>query len=195
MRKNFILTQDDFENLLRWLSPDREVAGEMYEKVRNGLIRFFTFRGCSDPEALTDETINRVATKVSTFTDEGQIKTITYFYGFAANIYREYLSKRSTKVMPLDENLHFNLKVPTENNEPEDTRMDCLEQCLDQLSIEDRGLIMQYYVKEKKEKIELRNELAKKMGLTPGALYLKVHRIRVGLKGCVENCQKNDDNV
>ena len=67
MKKHSEITQKDFEGLLDWLAPDREEAGKKYEEIRDGLIRFFRFKGCNDPEFLADETINRVASKILTF--------------------------------------------------------------------------------------------------------------------------------
>lgn len=190
MKRNFVLTQEDFDNLLNWLSPDREVAGEVYEKVRDGLMRFFRFRGCPVPEELTDETINRVATKVSTFEPEKKVKTITYFYGFAANIYREYLSRKRNKEVQLEEDSYFEAKVPAGGGEPEDARLECLDDCLETLAPDEKELIVTYYSKEKKEKTRLRTEIAKKMNLNVSTLYLRVHRIKLVLRDCVENCQK-----
>ena len=89
MNNNSTLEQEDFDQLLRWLSTDREEAGKKYELVREGLIRFFRYKGCHDSESLADETINRVASKVSTLDTTQNFKTITYFYGFAANILLE----------------------------------------------------------------------------------------------------------
>lgn len=162
----------------------------MYEKVRDGLMRFFQFRGCSDPEALADETINRVATKVSTFDSEQKVKTITYFYGFAANIHREYLSKRGSKELQISEGAHFEVKAPAEAGEHEDERLECLDRCLEKLPQDEKDLILMYYSKEKREKTRLRTELAKKMNLTVNTLYLRVHRIKSGLRNCVGKCQK-----
>ena len=87
MKKDLTLTQEDFDSLLGWLSSDRDEAGVLYEKIREGLIRFFRFRGCDDPSTLADETINRVALKVNTFDSAKDVKTITYFYGFASNVF------------------------------------------------------------------------------------------------------------
>jgi len=62
-KKDWLLTQEAFDNLLAWLDPDRERAGQKYEDIRFKLIRNFARRGCSIAEDLTDETINRVSRK------------------------------------------------------------------------------------------------------------------------------------
>ena len=58
------LSQEAFDRLLAWLNPNRALAGEKYEEIRRRLIKIFTCRGCTCPEVLADETINRVARKV-----------------------------------------------------------------------------------------------------------------------------------
>ena len=105
MRKESTINEDDFNNLLKWLSPDKEEAGEQYEKIRDGLISFFRFHRCNDPLALADETINRVTHKVSTFTINEKIKTISFFYGFAKKILLEYNSEIAGKEIPLEPGL------------------------------------------------------------------------------------------
>jgi len=54
-----------FESLLKWLEPDRELAGDIYEQVRIKLIRLFEYQGCSFPEELTDDTLERAARRIS----------------------------------------------------------------------------------------------------------------------------------
>ena len=50
--------------MLAWLDSDRERAGQKYEEIRCGLIKIFVCQGCTDPEGLADETINRVIRKI-----------------------------------------------------------------------------------------------------------------------------------
>ena len=64
MHKDWSLSQEDFDALLAWLDPEREQAGLKYEQIRGSLIKIFTGRGCTDPEELADETINRVTAKI-----------------------------------------------------------------------------------------------------------------------------------
>ncbi len=188
MKKNFLLTQTDFDALLAWLSADREEAGVKYEEIRKGLINFFRFRGCSDPDVLADETINRVTTKVSTFNSIGEIKTIKYFYGFASNIYLEYVSQIKKKEVQLDPNIPIkdNRTIEFIDSEPQDH--DCLENCLAKLPTEESGMVLLYYSRDKSAKFELRKEMAESMNLKTGTLHTKIHRIKNVLKKCVEKC-------
>src|SRR6185369_11411216 len=94
--------QQPFESLLIWLDTDRELAGDLYEQVRTKLIRFYEFRGCTFPEELADDTIQRAARKIS----EGNVSRPTdpyiYFRGVARNVLLEYMKdrkKRPTSVL------------------------------------------------------------------------------------------------
>ncbi len=192
MKKDFTLTQEDFDALLGWLSANREEAGVLYEKIREGLIRFFRFRGCADPPTLADETINRVALKVKTFDESKNVKTITYFYGFASNVFLEY--SRTTKKREVSwesEDFSPARKLQAADDSP-DTECDCLEDCLMKLPPDESALVVEYYGKDKSEKFELRRKLADAMNLKMPALHTRVFRIRGVLRECVEKClEKN----
>jgi RNA polymerase sigma factor (sigma-70 family) len=193
MKKDFVLMQEDFDRLLAWLAPNREEAGEKYEEIRRGLIRFFRFRGCSDAAALADETINRVAVKVSTLDTAGNFKTITYFYGFASKIYLEYVRRRKNKEVQLDPDFPLNENYSISLPDSENKDHDCLEDCLAKLPSQEREIIVLYYSKDKSAKFEMRKKMAESLNLNPGALHVKIHRIKNTLKECVERCVKNNN--
>ncbi len=90
MKKSYELGQKQFNALLLLFSEVPEEAGEKYEQMRAGLVRFFEFRGCHDAQTLADETINRVATKIDTFDAARTNKLTAFFYGFASNVLSEY---------------------------------------------------------------------------------------------------------
>ena len=186
MKKVSQISQEDFQNLLNWLSDDREKAGEIYEEIRRGLIRFFRFRGCEEPESLTDETFNRVAGKISLVEFDENLKINAYFYSFAANILLEYIARRKkASFVELKENLADENTLQTKETERE---LSCLDVCLARLQTEERNLILQYYSRDKKEKIELRTKLAEELYLKAGALHTRGHRLRLVLRECVEKC-------
>src|SRR6266550_6910983 len=80
-RPKWTLTQEAFDRLLASMGGDRESAGEQYLETRSKLVRFFEWRGTSFPEDHADETINRVAKRLS----EGEhIRELPkYFFGVA----------------------------------------------------------------------------------------------------------------
>src|SRR5215831_8010815 len=87
------LRQQDFDQLLNWLDNDRERAGMLYEKIRWRLVRILAARRCTLAEELADETIDRVARRVSdiqaTFVGDKAI----YFLGVMNNVHHEYLRR------------------------------------------------------------------------------------------------------
>lgn len=192
MTKNNVLTKEDFDSLLRWFSPDRELAGAKYEEIRAGLIRFFNYKGCSEAENLADETINRVARKYTTLDTSNNHKYLTYFYGFATKIHLEYLNRRKKKQVEFEQNIHFKEESTEGTNSFVEDQHKCLETCLAKLSSEDRYLIIKYFAKDKSEKFEHRRNLAKEINLTMGALHVRVFRIKGTLKNCIEKCLKNN---
>jgi hypothetical protein len=59
-------SQIDFARLLRWLDPDRDLAGKRYEEIHTKLTRWFSLKGCDCPEDLTDIAIDRLTRKLDT---------------------------------------------------------------------------------------------------------------------------------
>ena len=187
MTRNSAVPTEGFEEILAWLHPDREVAATMYVQLRHDLAKIFTFRGCSDPEGLTDEVFDRVAKKVHEVRPTYVGDPRFYFRAVANNLVRENLKGSKTQV-PLEElGLRESTTTESDADDAEDIE-ECLRLCLQKLSAENRKLIVDYYAKEKQAKIDHRSELAQKFGITVETLRVKVYRIRVSLQGCIERC-------
>jgi RNA polymerase sigma factor (sigma-70 family) len=178
MKKNWVLSQEDFDALLDWLAPDRDQAGLKYEAIRRRLITIFTGRRCPIAEDLTDETINRVASKLAEVRDTYEGDPALYFYATANYIHQEYLRKKPPEPPPP------NLDDPEELEE----RFRCLEDCLGQLTAENRELVVEYYQDDKSERIFRRKRLAERLGIAPNALRIRACRIRTSLEECLEKC-------
>src|SRR5689334_18303278 len=99
MTKQWDTTPEAFDTLLGWLHNDRDEAGKKYEVIRVRLIRIFTCRGCSEPEDLADETINRVTAKISEVAQNYHGDPALYFYGVAKKVHLEY-SRRHPPLTP-----------------------------------------------------------------------------------------------
>src|SRR5258705_11688840 len=138
MKKGWTLTQEGFALLLNWLSSDRESAGATYERVRHGLIRLFLIRGCSDPETLADETINRVVLKLPALIHEYSGNPTNYFYGIANNVCRESMSTRQKKEEQLDQGSHSKVLSVSSGSAENDNQLVYLQECLQKLAAEDR---------------------------------------------------------
>lgn len=184
MAKETTITQENFDALLSWLDQNREAAGKKYEKIRQRLIRIFVCRGCFEAEELADLTINRVTLKLPQISEKYIGEPTLYFCGVADKIHHEWLrQQKKTKKLELTETDNYSKSEPESESEYE-----CLEECLKTLSTDDRELIVNYYRKEKKAKIELRRALARKLGISISALQVRTCRIRANLQKCVQNC-------
>ena len=82
------LKQEDFDRLLCWLDSDPDRAGLIYEKIRWRLIAILASRGCTCPEELADETIDRVARRVIDIQASYVGDQAIYFLGVMNNVHR-----------------------------------------------------------------------------------------------------------
>jgi DNA-directed RNA polymerase specialized sigma24 family protein len=174
------LTQGAFDLLLAQLDTDRQKAGIKYEVLRRKLVKFFQWRGCSFPEDLADEAINRVARNIEAGDKISHLAA--YCAGIARHVFLESLRSRRR-----EEALHT-VTHPSPSLPDEDLRQDCLEGCMRKLSPEDFQLIVQYYQDNERARIESRRNLALRLGIPQNALRIRAHRIRLRLQSCVEEC-------
>jgi RNA polymerase sigma factor (sigma-70 family) len=187
MARNSAVPPESFEEVLAWLDPNREVAATMYVQLRHDLANIFKWRGCSDPEGLTDEVFDRVAKKVHEVRPTYQGDPRHYFHGVANNVVKENLKKFKTQVSLDDDELPEPLAIKSEDDDTLDME-ECLQSCLPKLRSKSRKLIVAYYAKEKQAKIDNRSELAQQLGISVETLRVKVYRIRVSLQKCIERC-------
>jgi len=172
------LTGQAFNKLLDWLGQDRDSAARRYEQIRSRLIRIFTYRGCSIPEELADETIDRVAGKVQQVAGTYVGDPALYFYGVAEKIYLEHTRNRSVLLLPLPDGLIREIEL----------KYECQEGCMEGLSQPSRDLIIAYYGNDGRSKVESRKHLAQRLRLKANALWIRAHRIRESLRKCVTEC-------
>jgi DNA-directed RNA polymerase specialized sigma24 family protein len=180
------ITPDDFDALLALFSDDREVAGEKYEVIRSGLVRYFQFKGCSDPLSLADETINRVASKVDTFDSLRSMNITSYFYGFASNILLEYrrTAKRNISITETE----FAIAAVAQEPGEMDDETHCLMKCIATLPVSEQEMIVEYYACEREDKKKIRKQMCDRIECTAATLHTKIFRIKTALRACVENC-------
>jgi DNA-directed RNA polymerase specialized sigma24 family protein len=173
-----IIKQEDFDRLLMWLDPDPERAGLTYEKIRWRLVAILASRGCTCPEELADETIDRVARRVIDIQASYVGDQAIYFLGVMNNVHHEYLKR---PMMP-------RLPEPADNVETKERTYRCLEKCLDKLSPNSRRMIERYYAESKRAKIDLRKRIAAELGIGLSTLRLRALRIRDKLQTCISQC-------
>src|SRR5262245_26037641 len=187
-KSDWTLSAEALSRFLACLDPDSDRAGEKYESLRLTLMKFFDWRGAYFPEELADETINRVIRKI----DEGDaIRDIpTYCHGVARMVLLERLKGPQSRRADFEELPPAALVAP--DPEKQDERLDCFEQCLKELPLESRQLILEYYGDEKRERINRRLAMAERLGIPLNALRSRAQRIRNRLEECANSCiQKN----
>ena len=189
MVRNLATPSDGLEEILDWLNPDREVAATMFVQLQHDIARIVKWRGCADPEGLTDEVFDRVARKVhelrQTFAGDPRL----YFHAVANNLVKEDFkrSKRHVSLEEIDSDLPQQIVA---NDDQAAEIEECLDSCLEELSSDKRELILEYYAREKQAKIDYRHELAQQLGISVETLRVRVYRIRLSIEECIDRCRK-----
>jgi DNA-directed RNA polymerase specialized sigma24 family protein len=169
MSRAALLSQQEFDALLRWLAPCRDRAGEKYEAIRRALLKFFESRQCGAADEHVDETIDRVARRVAA----GELilaAPYQYFRGVAKKISLECFKRRARVFDP-------HLLAPDALQDPHE-RARCLDECLRSLPAHARALLEGYYLGN-------RAALAATLGITPNALRLRVFKEKRRLRASI----------
>lgn len=178
-----------FHRLLEALDPDPEKAETRYHRLRFRLVRLFGWRGARFPEDLADETLERVAEKLGDGVDIHGEDPYPYISAVAQRIYLELLREEKRERRALDELRHNRPRALVPDPIPDDDRrLFCLRRCLEELSTEDREMLLDYQRGEGRERIENRRKLAARQGCGLNALRIRVHRLRSKLEICVTRC-------
>ncbi|MEW6130417.1 MAG: sigma-70 family RNA polymerase sigma factor [Acidobacteriota bacterium] len=185
-KSEWTLTADAFAGFLAYLDANQDRAGEKYETLRLMLVKFFDWRGAHFPEECADETFNRVIKKIEAGEEIRDIAT--YCRGVARLLFLETLKHPDQRSVSLDELQHAAENL-TENADA-DRQRECFEHCLNQLPVESRQLILEYYRDEKRDKIDNRLALAERLGIPLNALRSRAQRVRNKLENCVKRCMK-----
>jgi len=182
MAEKIEISKENFEELLNWLAPDRENAGQIYVSIRDRLIKIFYARGCHTAEEMADETIDRITKKIKTLSATYKGNPYKYFYGVAKKVLLEYSRQPKTQELPA------NLMKTETTDEVSEKYYECLEKCLAKMSHEHNQLIIEYYQGERKTKINRRKAMVVRMGISSQALRVRVSRMRESLQKCVSKC-------
>ena len=192
MARDSEIPPESFEEILAWLNPDRDVAATMYVQLRQDLGKMFMWGRCSDPEGMTDEAFDRVAKKVHDVRPTYEGDPRLYFRAVANNLIKENNKKIKTQLSI--EGIDLPEPQVTEAEDETTAKIEeCLQECLQKLSGDKRELILGYYAKEKQAKIDYRNGLAEKFGITVETLRVRVFRIRESLAECIGRCLKRKE--
>ena len=168
-----VLTSEAFGRFLGWLSANYDLSVRQYETIRRKFIRYFIHKGCDDPDALFDQPVDIVVSKIETCAVCPH--PLAYCYGVAKNVWRETM--RTPGAVPLVQDIASSGN-PT--NDLEGLQLTCLERCLSQLSSADRDVVTRYHEGEGRVKLEIRKQLADELGGI-NAVRIRVCRIRKDL--------------
>lgn len=185
-QKDWVMTAESLEELLRWLAPDLDSGGNLYEQIRSRLIRIFIYRAFVEAEEMADETFNRVCRKVPWLKVNYKGDPFHYFKKVADFVCMEY-GKRKTDQLPE--------VLPDWEDEVDEAEPvhNCLDRCMiEKLSPEERSMVIQYFEGEGHTKIVNRKKLAEKLGITLNTLRIRIHRHCRTLKKCVDNCLERE---
>jgi DNA-directed RNA polymerase specialized sigma24 family protein len=201
-KKDWRLSQTAFHRLLEWLDDGGNSRGEKYLAMRRRLVDYFDRKNCPAADDLADETLNRIARRLE---EEGGIVTTAparYCYIVAKFVFLETLGEAQRNPVSLDalsdygrgQALASTPSPEAGRKQTEEHQLHCLEQCLQGLESGDRELIGEYYHGEQRAKIENRQRLAARFGLTANALTIRACRIRARLENCVRQCMEALEN-
>jgi DNA-directed RNA polymerase specialized sigma24 family protein len=183
--KKWTPTPQAFEKLLAALDSDPEEAARIYEHVRLKLLRYFERNGVANADHFADVTLDRVMRRI----DEGEvIENAMAFIFKVASFVRMEAWKEEKQLRRAEDEIKKTTELVEHPDTGEHPRQFCLDRCLNNLPVETRMLMLDYYSEEGSAKIRLRKQLAKRLGIEMNALRIRAHRIRVNLESCVKNC-------
>ena len=163
--------------------------------MRRRLVAYFDRKDCLHPDDLADETLNRVTRRLEEVGSITDTPPARYCYIVAKFVFLEQLRKPQSSDVDIDRlsvishGEHSSIisnEMETDLEKREDL-LDCLDTCLQKLEPQDRELIIEYYQGEQRAKIERRQSIAARLGLTMNAVSIRACRIRSKLESCMRN--------
>lgn len=186
-RRTQTTTIRGYDRLIARLGDDFAQAAEAFNRLRQRLVRFLAWRGTSDPEALADETLERVARQLGGGLEIKAEDPFRYAARVAQLVAHEDL-RAVRRAQDAHKAAHEQpLAQPESEEAAENPRMACLEGCLEELTAEDQELILTFYRGEKGSRIVRRRSLAEQHGISVNALRIRAFRLRQKLEQCVRD--------
>ena len=178
MDSGWTLSPAAFEGLLSALADNRDAAAVAYAELRQRIAGLFRWWGAADPDGLADLTLDRAARRLQEGASVERGEFGAYVRGVARMVF--YETARQPAPLSLDRDPIAEVDTTAE------AALSCLDGCLGSLSSDDRQLVLRYY--EGSNPIAVRQQLARALNISPTALRLRTHRIRLRLEACVTSC-------
>ena len=184
-------TRADFHILLDRLNKESGRGAERYEELRLRLINFFRWNSCFPAEELADETLDRVARKIRR---ENILDIHSFAYGVAKNVRLEW-RRRGAKTISFDDLPEAGINL-IGSRTPHDVvqqkllfamRLRCLKGCIERLPTCDRDALTAYYGPSS-DQASQRQNLATALGISIGALRVRMNRVRAKMEACILRC-------
>lgn len=169
-----------------------------FNLLRLKLVRFFELQGVlNDSEDFADETISRVAEKLSEGVTIEISEPFYYFRGVAVNVLREHWRKKSKSVSLEDtENTDFSstdanpieIEKQNETRNLKERQLDCLSKSLKVLPADSRELFLNYHRESNVSREIFRAKIAQNLNIDVTALRNRITRLRKKLEQMVLDC-------
>ncbi len=180
---------EGLDAMLEMIHPDRERAAEMYLRLRERIERFFEWRNCEDTQELADIVFDRTIKKIA----HGEtLKNIEAYCVSVAKFVLLEDRRKTLRSEKLSEN--FSPATGRSSRVEQDTedlvalRYQCLDSCLGEIALDDRGLLISYFDTDQQTMIPKRKRLAESLEITANSLRIRVCRLRSRVAECTRKC-------
>jgi len=182
-------TAASFDKFLAVFSSDRNEAAQRYEIARRKLILYFERRHIIAAGRCADETLDRAMRRI----DQGKNVTnvMPYLFEIAYYVVLEEWKAQEKLRIAMSAMSNELRPPPVDTDGEKNARQDCLDRCLEELTPENRALLLRYYEETGHAKIKLHTEMANSLGITLNNLRIRIHRLRAGVEVCVKNCMSD----
>lgn len=183
-RERQALSATELDGLLGFLAPLDPNPGRAYARASEQLEAFFRWRGQSAARELADVTLDRVARKLVA----GEVVSaapMRYALGVARIVLLEESRRGARERGALVALATATAESPADP--ASERRLAALDDCARLLSAEDRALLLEYHRDTGRERIDGRQTLADRLGLTLNGLRVRTFRIRAKLLKCMES--------
>jgi DNA-directed RNA polymerase specialized sigma24 family protein len=175
------LTSESFKKLLNAFSVDETEAARLYTNLRDSLIRFFLLKGISEGDEAADETIDRIAEKISQDTEIKDLRK--YAFGVARFVCLERVRREQTRARAIDA---FYLKDSASKEFGDSDELETFRECFKNLYDHERELLLMYFEDLPAAVLfEKRQNLAKREKIELNALRNRISRLRKRLEDCL----------